>query len=89
METWHHLKIKKRATPKSQTSRQINRKIEMKSIKTVQAVFLVAMIGLISATFTGCKNEGCSDLQADNYDQDADKDDGFMGRFRRLAATRD
>jgi hypothetical protein len=34
------------------------------------------MIGLISATFTGCKNEGCSDPQADNYDQDAEKDDG-------------
>ena len=48
----------------------------MKPFKKVKLVVLVAMIGLLSATFTGCKEEGCDDPKADNYNQDAGKNDG-------------
>lgn len=48
----------------------------MKPIRKVKLGALVAIIGLLSATFIGCKEEGCDDPMADNYNQDAGKNDG-------------
>ena len=48
----------------------------MKSFKKIKLAVLMAMIGLLSVTFTGCKEEGCDDPTADNYNQDAEKNDG-------------
>lgn len=36
----------------------------------------LAVLLLSSAVLTGCKNEGCTDITANNYDEDARKDDG-------------
>lgn len=43
------------------------------SARTIGAVI---MIGLVSVTYTGCKQDGCTDVDANNYDEKADTDDG-------------
>lgn len=44
-------------------------------MKRAKLTVLVA-IALASATFTGCKKEGCTDINANNYSKEAKKDDG-------------
>lgn len=43
---------------------------------TARTLGAVIMIGLVSVTYTGCKQEGCTDVDANNYSEDADEDDG-------------
>lgn len=46
-------------------------------MKKVNLIFTALLIGLISVTtFTSCKVEGCMDPAADNYEIEAEKDDG-------------
>lgn len=42
-------------------------------MKTLQSVILIAALGLTSATFTSCKRKGCTDVNANNYDSKAKK----------------
>jgi len=44
--------------------------IYLKNLALGSAMFLGV------AAFTGCKNEGCTDVNATNYDEKADEDDG-------------
>lgn len=44
-------------------------------MKRAKLTFLVTIV-LASATFTGCKKEGCTDINANNYNEEAKKDDG-------------
>ena len=46
----------------------------MRSVKLILATMLFGLIG--STTLTSCKVEGCNDPAANNYDADAEKDDG-------------
>jgi hypothetical protein len=43
---------------------------------TARTLGAVIMIGLVSVTYTGCKQEGCTDVDANNFSEDADEDDG-------------
>ncbi len=43
---------------------------------TARTLGAVIMIGLVSVTYTGCKQEGCTDTTATNFNEDADEDDG-------------
>lgn len=46
-------------------------------MKKGKLILTAVLIGLISATtLTSCKEEGCTDPNANNYSMDADKDDG-------------
>lgn len=41
------------------------------------SIYLLSILVIFMATqLTGCKSEGCTDANADNFDPDADKDDG-------------
>lgn len=44
--------------------------------KTTRLMGAIFMMGLVSVTYTGCKQEGCTDVDANNYDEKADEDDG-------------
>lgn len=47
----------------------------------------MAMIGLLSVTFTRCKEEGCDDPKADNYNPDADDVFGCRRQLDRYHYT--
>lgn len=59
------------ALPKSHTSRK-HKLIKMNKIKHL---LLIGVI-LSTTTFVGCKKEGCTDINATNYDSEAKDDDG-------------
>ena len=44
--------------------------------KTATLIILALFTTGVLTTFTGCKKEGCIDANADNYDDEAKKDDG-------------
>ncbi len=44
--------------------------------KTAQLVAIIAITVMTASTFTACKSEGCTDPNADNYDDKAEKDSG-------------
>jgi hypothetical protein len=58
-------------------------------MKIMQVLGLVVVLFVGAATMTGCKTEGCTDPMSDNYDPDADENDGtcipwrdkFLGTF--------
>lgn len=46
-------------------------------MKNTVKILAIAILSLgISSTFTSCKKKGCIDVNANNYNQDAAKDDG-------------
>lgn len=46
-------------------------------MKTTKAVLInILLIMGVMTAFTACKEEGCTDPNANNYNQEADKDDG-------------
>jgi hypothetical protein len=44
--------------------------------KSVRLFGAALLIGAVSMTYTGCSSEGCTDPNANNYDEKADEDDG-------------
>ncbi len=44
--------------------------------KSVKFITIAILCIGITSTFTSCKKEGCIDVNADNYDEKAKKDDG-------------
>ncbi|MBL4578733.1 MAG: hypothetical protein JKY18_02030 [Flavobacteriales bacterium] len=44
--------------------------------KSVQLFALLTIAVMSASTFTACKKEGCMDANADNYNDEAKKDDG-------------
>ena len=44
--------------------------------KSIHFLFLALVFGLFSTTMSSCKEEGCTDPAALNYNEDADEDDG-------------
>lgn len=48
----------------------------MNTMKKLHSILLITVIGLTSITFTSCKKEGCTDPNANNYNEEAKKDDG-------------
>jgi len=49
-------------------------------MKTLRNLSLI--LALAAFTLTGCKKEGCTDAQSDNYDSEAKKDDGTCKPWR-------
>jgi hypothetical protein len=46
-------------------------------MKKVKLILMITVVGLFSIAITSCsKTEGCTSSIADNYDSDADDDDG-------------
>ena len=44
--------------------------------KTIKFIVIALFYIGMTLTLTSCKKEGCTDINANNYDQEADKDDG-------------
>ena len=44
-------------------------------MKTIKFALLIAIVSLSSASFMSCKRQGCTDVNANNYDSKAKKND--------------
>lgn len=52
-------------------------KLKTKSMKkAINSLLFTAILGFATITFTSCKKEGCTDVNANNYNDEAKKDDG-------------
>lgn len=48
----------------------------MNLAKNLRLIGLTILAGTMTLTYSGCKKEGCTDTDANNYDEKADTDDG-------------
>jgi len=48
----------------------------MKKLNKIKSAGMIVLMALTSATFTSCKKEGCTDANANNYNDEAKKSDG-------------
>jgi hypothetical protein len=52
------------------------KKIILTTNKIIRAASFAMVIGLVTVSYTSCKQEGCTDATATNFDDKADTDDG-------------
>jgi hypothetical protein len=52
------------------------KKFQMNLAKNLRLIGLTILAGAMTLTYSGCKQEGCTDSLANNYDEKADEDDG-------------
>lgn len=48
----------------------------MNTSNIILRILMAVLIGLTLSTFTSCQTDGCTNIHAENYDPDADNDDG-------------
>ncbi len=69
------------------------KKIILTTNKIIRAASFAMVIGLVTVSYTSCKQEGCTDSLANNFDDKADTDDGtctydrdaFIGTYNNSA----